>query len=227
MIKHPLLSPMALGEGMKKNQQLTLITQKNNTPTSDYLLHIEKCLKAGVSAVQLREKKLSYDNLLSFGYALKQQLIKYHIPLIVNDNLELALQLDADGLHLGQNDGDVIEARKQLGDNKILGLSIDNLDQVLASNSLPIDYIGIGAIFNTVNKKNIKTIWGVDGLKTSIKLAKHPVVAIGGVNLSNIHAVVKCGVAGVAAIGAFHDTQNPFYITKQMLSFIKEYSHEK
>jgi len=186
-----------------------LVTNKGNLPIDDYLKFIAICASAGITSVQLREKKLSRAALLDFGGKLKAILKPFKIPLIINDNVEVAYQLDAEGVHLGQSDGSALEARQKLGKDKIIGLSISTKEQLQAANTLPIDYVGIGAIFPTRNKANISTIWGCEGLKKIAPLSVRPVIAIGGINETNILEVIRAGAHGIAAIGAFHDTQEP------------------
>ncbi|MBS0350724.1 MAG: thiamine phosphate synthase [Proteobacteria bacterium] len=208
---------------MKNNfHRLTLITNKGELPTQAYLKFVELCVNAGVTCVQLREKLLSRKKLLYFGQSLKNLLDLNNIPLIINDHIDLCVQLNAAGVHLGQSDGDPIKARSILGSSKLIGLSVNTLQQVQSSNFLPLDYIGIGAIFPTKNKFDIETIWGVAGLKKALKIAAHPIIAIGGINENNIFSVINCGVQGVAAIGAFHDAADPYLATKKLITIINE-----
>lgn len=196
--------------------KLMLVTQKADLELTHYLDFIQVCLSHGVDAVQLREKNLTPNELLTFGKALKQLLSIYRIPLIVNDNIKLCLALNADGVHLGQQDESCLRARKILGPDKLIGLSVDTLAQVEKANHYPINYIGVGAIFPTQNKNNVTTTWGIDGLKSVHACTKHPIIAIGGIQEENIKAVVDTGVHGIAAIGAFHDTTNPALTTTHL-----------
>jgi thiamine-phosphate pyrophosphorylase len=185
---------------------LTLVTHKNNQSSSDYLAFITQCAQSGISAVQLREKHLNSIDLKHFAQELKACLTPYHIPLIINDYVDLCLQIDADGVHLGQTDGEILHARQQLGPHKIIGLTIDNLTQLNAANHLPINYVGIGPIFPTRHKSNAPAVWGVEKLKQAALLSQHPIIAIGGIDGSNAQHVMQAGASGMAAIGAFHDT---------------------
>lgn len=187
---------------------LTLITHKNNTPIDQYLHFIHQCAIAGITALQLREKQASYQECLELGRQLKPILADFQIPLIVNDNVALAIELDAEGVHLGQTDTCPMRARQQLGDDKIIGLSIDSIQNLHTANELPIDYVGVGAIFPTETKQNVTTIWGLDGLTAMAPLSKHPIVAIGGINESNTEEVMHAGAHGIAVISAIHDAMN-------------------
>ncbi|NRA74263.1 MAG: thiamine phosphate synthase [Rickettsiales bacterium] len=207
---------------MKNNfHKLVLVTQKLEKNSDEYLNFIKTCIQNGVTAVQLREKNLSYANIVSLSLRLKKLLSIFKIPLIINDNLKLALKINADGLHLGQNDGDIIQARKSLGTNKILGLTVTSIPELMKANELPIDYVGIGAIFPTKNKPNVKNIWGCHNLKEAITKSSHKVIAIGGINLTNAQDVWNTGVHGIAAIGAFHDSTNPSLTTRKLSNLVQ------
>ncbi|MES2615179.1 MAG: thiamine phosphate synthase [Bdellovibrionota bacterium] len=205
--------------------QLILVTHRQKTPTETYLNFVVACAKSGITCVQLREKNLSYEALLEFGRQLQPILKPFSIPLIVNDNIKLAFELDADGVHLGQSDGDVCKARQQLGKHKKIGLTINSIEQIYEANLLPLDYVGIGAIFPTKNKANVQTIFGCDGLKKISSLSKHPVVAIGGIDENNALAVMQSGARGIAAIGAFHETKDPILTTKNLQKILERKSH--
>jgi thiamine-phosphate pyrophosphorylase len=173
-----------------------------------YLSFVLQCVKSGITAVQLREKVLKTDELLEFATQLKDVLSPFNIPLIINDNLDLCLEVDADGVHLGQGDGDIKRARDVLGPHKIIGQTVNNMKEVEIANSLPINYIGVGAIFPTKNKPNIQTVWGIPGLKGVCSISKHPVIAIGGINEENAYSIIKSGATGIAAISVFHDSED-------------------
>lgn len=213
---------------MKKDfWQLTLVTNKGRTPTSSYLEFIEACIKAGITCIQLREKSLSHNELLHFGRTLKHLLDSYNIPLIINDNVDLCIKLDASGIHLGQSDGDVVQARSTLGSNKIIGLSVNTIEQIQNSLMQPIDYIGVGAIFPTRNKANIETMWGLEGLQQASLISSHPIVAIGGIDDNNALSVMKAGADGIAAIGAFHEAKDPILVTQMLIKIIKEAHNDR
>ncbi|EPP28827.1 thiamine monophosphate synthase/TENI family protein [Chlamydia psittaci 08-2626_L3] len=158
--------------------------------------------------------------MLGFGEALKSILDPLEIPLIVSDSVSACLDLDATGVHLGQTDGDVIEARELLGSDKIIGWNVNTLDQLLNANTLPIDYLGLRAMFATQNKPDATNLWGFSGLEQAVSLCEHPIVAIGGINESNASKVIDAGAAGIAAIGVFHSAQNPSSVTKALREIV-------
>ncbi len=207
--------------------QLILVTNKGNAPTESYLEFITACIKGGITCVQLREKSLAHKQLLSFGKALKHLLDLYNIPLIINDDIALCIKLNACGVHLGQSDTAITKARAALGSNKIIGLSVNTIKQIQNAQMQPINYIGVGAIFPTQNKNNVETTWGASGLRQASIYSSHPIVAIGGVDASNAIAVMNAGANGIAAIGAFHNAQNPFLTTKNLITIIKEASNDR
>ncbi|AFJ42904.1 thiamine phosphate synthase [Francisella orientalis] len=213
---------------MKENfWQLTLVTNKGNIPTAPYLECIEVCLKAGITCVQLREKSLPGEDLLDFGSSLKRLLDLYNVPLIVNDNVDLCIKLSAFGVHLGQSDTTIEKARSILGADKIIGLSVNTIEQIQNSRTLPIDYIGVGAIFPTNNKPDVETIWGLSGLRQASLIPSHPIIAIGGIDESNTFSVINSGANGIAAIGAFHQAADPFLTTKNLIKIINEANNDR
>lgn len=206
---------------MKENfWQLILITNKGKLPTDSYLEFVALCVKAGVTSVQLREKNLSRQAHFHFGQSLKAILNTTHTPLIINDDVDLCLELDVAGVHLGQSDGDPIIARKRLGPSKYIGLSVNTFTDIEKANNLPVDYLGLGAVFPTNSKQNIKTIWGLDGLKQASLMSTYPIIALGGIDESNVVSVIKCGASGVAAICAFHEARNPYRTAKNLINLI-------
>lgn len=201
--------------------KLMLVTHKLDNTWEDYLDFITIAAGSGITAVQLREKHLRMPDLIKWGKQLQAILKPRSIPLIVNDHIELCLELNAEGLHLGQGDGDPCEARKALGQDKMIGLSIDTMAQAHIANQLPIDYIGVGAIFPTRHKQNVETIWGLQSLKQVTRISKHPVIAIGGIDKTNANLVMKAGAKGIAAIGAFHDAQDVEISTQDLRKIVE------
>ena len=213
---------------MKKDfWQLTLVTNKANIPIDTYLKFIEICVEAGITCVQLREKSLNSEELFHFSSSLKYLLDFYNIPLIVNDDIELCKKLGACGVHLGQSDTEITEARSVLGANKIIGLSVNTIEQVQNAQIQSVDYIGVGAIFPTNNKPNVETIWGLSGLNQASLISSLPIVAIGGIDEDNAPIVMNAGANGIAAIGAFHNTKNPFLTTQNLIKIIKQKNNDR
>ena len=163
---------------------------------------VKKAVEGGVTMVQVREKHGDVRAFIERAQAVKNILKDTDVPLIINDRVDVALAVDADGIHLGQSDMPAIIARELIGPNKILGLSIENEEQLAEADSLPIDYIGLSAIFATPTKTNTKKHWGIEGLKMALKTTSLPIVAIGGINESNIPQLSATGVHGLALVSA-------------------------
>ena len=208
---------------MKNNfYKLVLVTQKLEKDINEYLTFLKVCIQNGITSIQLREKNLSFADAFSLASHLKKFLSPFKIPLIINDNLKIAIETNAEGLHLGQNDADIIQARKSLGPNKILGLTVNSFEQLMKANKLPVDYIGIGAIFPTKNKPHVQRVWGCQNLEKAVLKSAHKVIAIGGINLKNASDVLDTGVHGIAAIDVFHNTSSPGLTTKKLFNLIKK-----
>ncbi|EKO3856883.1 MULTISPECIES: thiamine phosphate synthase [Vibrio] len=170
---------------------------------------VRKAVEGGVTMVQVREKHGDVRAFIERAQAVKDILKDTDVPLIVNDRVDVALAVDADGVHLGQSDMPAIIARELIGPNKILGLSIENEEQLAEADSLPIDYIGLSAIFATPTKTNTKKFWGIDGLKMALETTSLPIVAIGGINESNIPQLSATGVHGLALVSAICHAEDP------------------
>ncbi|HDM8129674.1 thiamine phosphate synthase [Vibrio harveyi] len=170
---------------------------------------VRKAVEGGVTMVQVREKHGDVRTFIERAQAVKDILKDTDVPLIVNDRVDVALAVDADGVHLGQSDMPAIIARELIGPNKILGLSIENEEQLAEADSLPIDYIGLSAIFATPTKTNTKKFWGIDGLKMALETTSLPIVAIGGINESNIPQLSATGVHGLALVSAICHAEDP------------------
>jgi thiamine-phosphate pyrophosphorylase len=187
--------------------KLCLVTHRKNQPVDSYINFIIQAIQHyGVTSVQLREKNLSQTEVFTFARDLKSVLKPLHIPLIINDYVEIAEAVDAEGVHLGQSDISPTEARKLLGPDKIIGWSIESFSELVEANKLTcLNYVAASAVFPSATKTDCKTIWGLDGLKEIVENSKHPVVAIGGINFSNLEKVMAQGVCGVAMVSALHE----------------------
>ena len=162
---------------------------------------VEKALAGGVTCVQLREKHLPFDEFLRTAKEIKSLCQSYHVPFIVDDNLDIALACDADGLHIGQNDMPAAKARKLLGPDKILGVSAQTVEQAIAACRDGADYLGVGAVFPTGTKTDAVKV-PLDTLKAITAAVDIPVVAIGGINADNIAELSGTGITGAAVVSA-------------------------
>jgi thiamine-phosphate pyrophosphorylase len=170
---------------------------------------INEAIAGGVTMVQIREKHGDIRAFIQRAMVIKTLLLNTGIPLIINDRVDVALAVDADGVHLGQSDMPADIARQLIGPDKLLGLSVENEMQLEHAQSLPIDYLGISAIFPTPTKTDTVYAWGIDGLNKAVKASKLPLVAIGGINKENIQTVAKTHVAGIALVSAICHAKSP------------------
>lgn len=177
---------------------------------------IEKAILGGVTMIQLREKHLNDDEFIKIADDVKKVCQKYQIPFIINDNLEVALNVDSDGIHIGQDDLPATLVRKQIGPNKILGVSVHNLQEALKAETDGADYLGVGAMFATKTKNDANNI-SFDKLNEICKNVKIPVVAIGGINCDNICQFKNINIAGIAVVSAIMKADNITAATKQLI----------
>lgn len=190
--------------------RLCLVTHPESRSLDSYEQIIRQAISGGVTSIQLRNKTEQSSILRKIAIDLLAIVRPLHIPLIINDNVALAKEIDADGVHLGQSDMPPVEAREILGPDKIIGWSIETYEQLERANQLDcIDYIAASAIFPSKTKLDCKMIWGLAGLKTITQQSRHPVVAIGGININNVRDVMMQGAVGAAVISAIHDHAQP------------------
>lgn len=204
----------------KFDLRLYLVTDRElalGRPLTDV---VEKALKGGVTMVQLREKKATTRRFLQEVMDVKKILQPYNTPLIVNDRVDIALATDADGVHLGQSDMPWQMARKILGPEKIIGLSIESIKQLEEANSADIDYIGISPVFTTPTKKELEKGLGIPGTREIASQSRHPAVAIGGINIENVKDVMATGVDGISVVSAICSANDPEASARDLLERI-------
>jgi thiamine-phosphate pyrophosphorylase len=155
-------------------------------------------VRGGVTAVQLREKSCCTRDFVQLGLELKKLLAPLQVPLIVNDRVDVALAIGADGVHLGQQDMDCESARRLLGPGAIMGLSIETIEQARAAESLDVDYFGVGPVFATATKTDAAPPLGLAALAQIRATSRHAIVAIGGIGMENVRQAIHSGADGVA-----------------------------
>lgn len=205
----------------KIDYSLYLVTDRDILGNRNLCKAVEDSIKGGVSIVQLREKFVDAETFLKIAKEVQKITKKYNVPLIINDNVKIAKEIDAEGVHIGQSDKPLEEARKILGKDKIIGVSVGSLDEALKAQKGGADYLGIGTIFYTGTKKDINEPLGIEKLKTIVENISIPSVAIGGIHLDNIEKVMKTGVNGVAVISEILGKEDIENATRTLLSFIK------
>ena len=175
--------------------------------TDEYFLNIIKdAIKGGVSIVQLREKALNSREFYTLALKVKTLCDEQQTPLIINDRVDIALAINASGVHLGQEDLPISVARKLLGKDKIIGLSVKTLEQPTLSDGA--DYLGCGAVFESITKQS--SVIGISSLNALCEKSFLPVVAIGGINTANITLLKECKISGVAISSALMNATNVY-----------------
>lgn len=170
---------------------------------------VEEAVKGGVTMVQLREKDCCTREFIDLATRLKHKLRSFNVPLIINDRLDVALAANADGLHIGQSDMPYAMARQLLSKDKIIGLSVENMDQVLEANDLDVDYIGISPVFSTPTKTDTAQPFGLEGIRQVMAVSRHPAVAIGGISFANATSIIRAGANGIAVVSAICSANDP------------------
>ncbi len=206
----------------KNDLRLCLVTDENMYRDDEHLCRIVlSAIAGGATIVQLREKKADTRSMTRKG-ALLKEILPQGVPLIINDRVDVALAVNADGVHLGQSDMPVAYARKLLGKNKIIGLSVETKEHALEANTLPIDYIGLSPVFSTATKQDIATPLGLPGIKEITCISQHPSLGIGGITLSNVAAVIRAGADGVAVVSYLMQAPDSRNAAKSMKDAIEE-----
>lgn len=201
---------------MDIDYSLYLVTDRRFLKDRTLKSAVEDSIKGGVTIVQVREKDVTTREFYKVALEVKEITDKYNVPLIINDRIDIAQAIDADGVHLGQDDMPIKLARKILGKNKIIGISVGNVDEAKEAEKDGADYVGIGAIFFTGSKKDIDTPIGTSGLKEVVESVNIPSVAIGGVNKENLSEVIKTGTNGAAVISAILGKENIEQAAKEL-----------
>ncbi len=186
-----------------------------------------QAVQGGAAYVQLREKDLSTRDFVEEAIAIKKLLLPFHVPLIINDRIDVALACGADGVHIGQEDMPYATARKLMGQEAIIGLSVETWADVEASQNLDVDYIGVSPVFATPTKTDTKEPWGLEGLRKIKSFSRHPLVAIGGINESNARTVVKAGADCLAVVSAVCSADDPAAAVANLNNIINSALREK
>lgn len=204
-------------EEIRKSMLLYAVTDQAWLKEGESLVDVVKeVLKNGATFLQIREKDLREDAFEAEAKRLKDICAEYHVPYVVNDNVEIALSCNADGVHVGQSDIKGRDIRAIIGEDKILGISAGTVEEACAAERAGADYIGVGAVFGTSTKKNARNM-SVEQLKEIVNAVTIPVVAIGGINEKNIAELEESGIDGVAVVSAIFAAEDPGLATKNLL----------
>lgn len=176
---------------------------------------VEKALQGGATFLQLREKSLDDDIFLAEAKEIQKLCKKYQVPFVINDNVDIALAIDADGVHVGQSDMEALDVRKRLGPNKIIGVSAQNVQQALLAQKHGADYLGVGAVFPTGSKDDAEDV-SFETLKAICQAVDIPVIAIGGITKENVSELKGSGICGIAVISAIFAQKDIKAATKEL-----------
>jgi len=185
----------------KEDLNLYLVTDRSWIGDRTLVEDVEKALKNGVTFLQIREKELEDEAFLKEALKLKTLAAKYNVPYVINDNINVAIACDADGVHIGQKDMAAASARQVIGPDKILGVSVKTVEEAKYAESIGADYLGVGAVFSTTTKLDAADV-DYETLKAICDSVSIPVVAIGGIHHDNIDQLAGSGIYGVAVVSA-------------------------
>lgn len=185
----------------KKDLLLYAVTDRSWAETQTLYQQVEQAILGGATFVQLREKELDEDSFIEEAVEIKRLCKKYRIPFVINDYVEIARRVEADGVHVGQGDMEAGEVRAMLGENKILGVSVQTVAQALTAQRQGADYLGVGAVFQTGSKDDAGHV-SLKILKQICQAVKIPVIAIGGIGTHNVAELRGSGICGIAVISA-------------------------
>ncbi len=188
---------------------LHLVTDRNLTLGRSLIDIVRAATAGGVSVVQLREKDCSTRDFVELGRAVCAELNKLNIPLIINDRIDVALAVGADGVHIGQSDMPYTMARELMGPDALIGLSVETPEQAAAAQHLDVDYLGLSPVFSTTTKADIAPPLGLAGVRRIRTESRHRLIAIGGINQDNAIDVINAGADGLAVVSAICSAKDP------------------
>lgn len=206
---------------------LYLVTDRSLSKGRSTAEIVAAAVAGGVSCIQLREKSCGTREFMNEALALQPLLKSRDIPLIINDRLDIALAIEADGVHLGQSDMPIGMARKIAGDSLIIGISAESVDDALRAEQEGADYIGISPVFSTPTKTDIAPPLGLEGVRQIRALVDIPLVGIGGINLDNAESVLAAGADGIAVVSAIVSAADPAGAAKKLKTLIDQVLAQK
>jgi thiamine-phosphate diphosphorylase len=205
---------------LRQNMCIYAITDRTWLNGRTLSSQVEAAIKGGAGIIQLREKHMDKADIIKEALEIKKVCEKYNVPLIINDSVEIAIEVDADGVHLGQDDMDIKKARQLLGEDKIIGVSAHNVSEAVNAWKQGADYLGSGAVFATGSKDNVTPL-AHEELKNICMSVPIPVVAIGGINEANVTQLSETGISGVAVISAIFAKADIEQATRNLYDTVK------
>lgn len=205
----------------REDLKLYLVTDRALACGRDIMDIVREAVAGGVTMVQLREKDITSREFVDLGCGLKRMLEPLGVPLIINDRVDVALACGADGVHIGQSDMPCALARRLLGPDMIIGLSVESFNQIIQADDLDVDYIGVSPVFATSTKTDTAPPFGLEGLRRAVRMSRHPVVGIGGMNVDTVSDVMACGVDGIAVVSAIVGAGSPREAASELLELMR------
>lgn len=205
----------------KKDLLLYAVTDRTWLGEETLYQQVEKTLKGGATFIQLREKHLDDAAFLEEAVELKELCRRYHVPFVINDNVEIALKMGADGVHVGQSDMEAGNVREKLGPDKIIGVSAQTVEQAVLAEQRGADYLGVGAVFPTGSKDDADDV-SHETLKAICEAVSIPVIAIGGISRNNVMELAGSGICGIAVISAIFAQPDIEAATKELRTLTEE-----
>lgn len=199
----------------KKDLLLYAVTDRSWLNGETLYSQVEKSLKGGATFIQLREKNLDEEHFLEEAKQLKELCKKYNVPFVINDNVDIALAIDADGVHVGQSDMEAGNVREKLGPDKIIGVSAQTVEQAILAEKRGADYLGVGAVFPTTSKDDAAEV-SHETVKAICEAVNIPVIAIGGISKKNVSELSNLGLCGIAVISAIYAQPDIEVATKEL-----------
>ena len=206
---------------LREQMLLYAVTDRNWLNGQTLYEQVEEALKGGATFIQLREKDLTEEEFLEEAKKIQQLCKKYRVPFIINDNVKLAKEIDADGVHAGQSDMEALDVRAQLGEDKIIGVSARTVEQALLAEKHGADYLGVGAVFQTGTKTDAREVEH-SVLKEICTKVDIPIVAIGGITQDNVKELSGSGINGVAVISAIFAQKDIETATAKLKSCVEQ-----
>jgi thiamine-phosphate pyrophosphorylase len=200
---------------------LYLVTDRDLSKGRSLQEIIRSAVAGGVTIVQLREKDCTTREFLKIAQEVKDFCKPLGVPLIINDRVDIALAVNADGLHIGQSDMPYEIARKLMGPNAIIGLSVESVQDALDAEKMDVDYLGLSPIYSTPTKTDIHHELGLEGIRTIRKISRHPLIAIGGINIENAADIIAAGSDGIAVVSAICSAVDPKLASQELMEQIK------
>ena len=200
---------------------LYLVTDRPLALGRDLIWLVQEAVQGGVTLVQLREKDLDSRHFIELARRLHEVLAPLGVPLLINDRVDVALAAGADGVHLGQSDMAYEDARRILGNDKIIGISIENYEQAVEANGQDVDYIAVSPVYLTDTKTDTSAALGLEGVRRISSVSRHPCCGIGCMNRNTAADVIRAGADGIAVVSAIMSAPDPRAAAKELSEIVK------